>query len=116
MTELVTTRDMFTNETKHEIVAPKPPGTIYERCERILRDFPETREDDKVFYLRYWTEYDHLDLVTVGALDFSEWFLEFATTPKTLYNRRQELMWKYPPSPRTQERRAWLAKYGKPRG
>lgn len=65
-------------------------GSVQERIEYILENFPECRDDYHRLMCRYWLEFDGLKrlLGDKAAQDrFEKWFVETATRSKTLQNR-----------------------------
>lgn len=65
---------------------PKKTGrTIRQNVEAILRDYPETRNDDKLLMLRYW---EIIDGINFGA-NFESQFRFQATMPESIRRARQ---------------------------
>jgi len=84
-------------------------GNVVERLQYILAEHPEARDSYKSAMAWYWLEFDGLDaalrqalaetlddhqvdaLCTELATAFQQWFVRFATSPKTLQNRAMEV-------------------------
>ena len=103
-------------------------GTIVDRLEYILSEYPETRNSYKAAMVRYWLEFDGLeaalraamvdvlddrlvDVLLPGLVDeFVRWFIAHATSPKTLQNRAMELQSEKAELDASEDVRAWREK------
>jgi hypothetical protein len=74
--------------------AEPPQGlTDRQKVAIILREFPETRNDDRQLFFHHWRLYDGLnEILSDRQLEaFRLWIAGSATYPSTLCRRRQEL-------------------------
>ena len=107
---------------------PVVAGNIVDRLKAILAEHPEARDSYQAAMALYWVEFDGLDAALRKALAqtlpepqagdlcedlvdaFQEWFVRFATSPKTLQNRAMELQRQDPDLDATPDTRAWRDK------
>lgn len=100
-------------------------GSIVDRLEYILTEYPEARDSYKAAMARYWLEFDGLEAALKNALidvlddrlvdvllpgltdEFVRWFTNHATSPKTLQNRAMELQSERDDLDATPNVRAW---------
>lgn len=99
-------------------------GSVVDQLEYILTEHPEARDSYKRTMALYWLEFDGLEAALRQALTrelgtapdglaeavgaaFAEWFVQFATSPKTLQNRAMELQSDRTDLDATPDVRAW---------
>ena len=73
-------------------------GGIKEKITYVLEMWPETQENYRALYVRYWLQFDGLrEILRSGDPSrFEHWFRFRATNPKTLLQRCQEVQNKRP--------------------
>lgn len=74
-------------------------GSIQERIEHLLENHPGARDSYHELILRYWLNYDGLGAILATQdqrAAFRCWFLERATSTKTIQNRAMEVQRRRP--------------------
>ena len=92
-----------------------PPDNIIERIEKILEDNPQACNSYKSVMVLYWLWYDGLDAILDKKtfIAFQKWFIEKATSPKTLQNRAMEIQRRRPDLDANPTVREWRDRQGK---
>jgi hypothetical protein len=71
---------------------PVVSGNIRDRMRYILSEYPKARDDYRLALYLYWREFEGLgELLGDKADAFRQWFVNSATSPKTLQNRTMEV-------------------------
>ena len=67
-------------------------GNVVDKLTAILEDYPEARASYMTAIVLFWSEFDGLERVLGDRTEaFRAWFVERATSPKTLQNRVMEI-------------------------
>jgi hypothetical protein len=88
---------------------PMVSGNLRQKMAYVLQKYPEARNDYRLAMFYFWLEFEGLDDALGEKVDaFREWFVDRATSPKTLQNRTMEVQNRNPEldaSPAVEEQR-----------